>query len=185
MSELEKIIAELKGKKIAGIYKITSPSGRIYIGSSIDLAQRFNTYKLLKCKRQPKLYNSFIKYGVDVHTFEVVEFISNDNKVILNSSLDDREVFIGLQLRALDECNLNLSLGRRSPIVSEETKRKVSAGHINKGIGNKVVYQYSLSGEFIQEWKSAKSAGIFLGYYSGSNIGVSCGKENVAVGGFV
>ena len=32
-------------EKICGIYKITSPSGRIYIGQSIDCPKRFKQYK--------------------------------------------------------------------------------------------------------------------------------------------
>ena len=50
-----------------GIYKITSPSDRIYIGQSIDINKRFRKYYNLKCKQQPKLYNSLCKYGVDAH----------------------------------------------------------------------------------------------------------------------
>lgn len=58
-------------EKITGIYKITSPSGRIYIGSSKNIRRRFYSYKNLHCKDQPKLYNSFVKYGVDNHIFEI------------------------------------------------------------------------------------------------------------------
>lgn len=59
--------------KLIGIYKITSPSGRIYIGQSIDIKRRFRYYNNLKCKEQPKLYNSFLKYGVEAHKFEIIE----------------------------------------------------------------------------------------------------------------
>lgn len=62
-------------EKITGIYKITSPSGRIYIGQSVDVYRRWQSYRGLfsKVTFQPRLYNSFRKYGVDKHTFEVVE----------------------------------------------------------------------------------------------------------------
>jgi group I intron endonuclease len=59
--------------KISGIYKITSPNGKIYIGQSIDVYLRFKYYKYLKCKSQKKLYNSLIKHGVENHLFEVIE----------------------------------------------------------------------------------------------------------------
>lgn len=55
-----------------GIYKITNPNGKVYIGQSINIERRFNHYKLLKCKEQPRLYKSFIKYGVEEHRFEVI-----------------------------------------------------------------------------------------------------------------
>lgn len=52
-------------KKISGIYKITSPTNKIYIGKSKSLKQRENNYKssLEKIKSQIKLYNSIKKYG--------------------------------------------------------------------------------------------------------------------------
>ena len=59
--------------KIRGIYKIISPTNKIYIGQSIDVYLRFKYYKQLKCKSQKKLYNSFLKYGVENHTFKIIE----------------------------------------------------------------------------------------------------------------
>lgn len=56
-----------------GIYKITSPTGRIYIGQSTNIHKRFKHYKSLDCKRQHKIYNSLKKYGTDNHVFEIVE----------------------------------------------------------------------------------------------------------------
>ena len=56
-----------------GIYKITSPSSKTYIGQSINIEKRIMWYKRLRCKSQKKLYNSFIKYGVDAHNFEIIE----------------------------------------------------------------------------------------------------------------
>lgn len=55
-----------------GIYKITSPSKKIYIGQSIDIKSRFSGYKRLECKKQTILYRSFKKHGVDNHKFEVL-----------------------------------------------------------------------------------------------------------------
>ena len=46
-----------------GIYKITSPSNKIYIGQSIDIEKRFYYYRKLYCLKQVKLYRSFIKIG--------------------------------------------------------------------------------------------------------------------------
>lgn len=60
-------------EKVIGIYKITSPSGRIYIGQSVDIYKRFYQYSKIKnCKSQIKLYNSFLKHGLDKHIFEIV-----------------------------------------------------------------------------------------------------------------
>ena len=42
--------------KIVGIYKITNPKGRVYIGRSIDVAKRKNRYKNSGCKTQTRIY---------------------------------------------------------------------------------------------------------------------------------
>lgn len=47
---------------LLGIYKITNPNNKIYIGQSINIKNRFYHYSLYHCKTQTKLYNSFIKY---------------------------------------------------------------------------------------------------------------------------
>lgn len=57
----------------SGIYKITSPSNKIYIGSSNNVNKRIKQYKNLKfVKKQTKVYNSFLKYGVENHIFEII-----------------------------------------------------------------------------------------------------------------
>ena len=58
---------------ISGIYKITNPEGKIYIGKSKNIEQRFNNYKNLKCKNQYVLLESLKKYGWFYHTFEILE----------------------------------------------------------------------------------------------------------------
>lgn len=56
-----------------GIYKITSPSGKIYIGQSQNIGRRFITYKTNGSCFQPVLKNSLKKHGYDNHKFEIVE----------------------------------------------------------------------------------------------------------------
>lgn len=60
-------------KNICGIYKITSPSNRVYIGQGINLYDRLVKYKNLQCKGQTRLYKSLLKYGWEAHTFEIIE----------------------------------------------------------------------------------------------------------------
>jgi len=57
---------------MVGIYKITSPSGKIYIGQSVDILSRINKYKNAKCITQPIILNSILKYGWGSHLFEIV-----------------------------------------------------------------------------------------------------------------
>ena len=49
---------------IVGIYKITSPTGKIYVGQSCNMKKRFVKYKRLDCKSQSRLYNSLLKYWI-------------------------------------------------------------------------------------------------------------------------
>jgi len=56
-----------------GIYKLTSPSGKIYIGQSRNIKRRLTDYKKLRCKKQQALYNSLVKYGYDNFIVEIIE----------------------------------------------------------------------------------------------------------------
>ena len=57
---------------ICGIYKITSPVNKIYVGQSINIYKRWLSYKRLCCKSQRKIYNSLKKHGVQNHKFEII-----------------------------------------------------------------------------------------------------------------
>lgn len=56
-----------------GIYKLTSPSGKCYIGQSVNIEKRFTGYRILKCKDQPKIYNALKKYGANKFNYDIVE----------------------------------------------------------------------------------------------------------------
>lgn len=63
--------------KVSGIYKITNNiTGDFYIGGSKDIKMRWKDHKSpSKWARWPgmKLYQAFIKYGLDQFKFEVIE----------------------------------------------------------------------------------------------------------------
>jgi len=72
---------------IIGIYKITSPSGKIYIGQSVNIDERKKVYKRINSLvGQPKIYRSINKYGFENHTHEIIEICSIEQ-------LDERETF--------------------------------------------------------------------------------------------
>lgn len=114
--------------KTSGIYKITSPSNRIYIGQSSNVKERFNAYKQLqKSKFLTKLYRSFLKYGIENHKFEIIE-------ECLPELLNERERFWQDYYNVTSKKGLNCRLTtteNKSGELSEETKRKIGAG--NKG----------------------------------------------------
>jgi group I intron endonuclease len=55
-----------------GIYKITNPKGKIYIGQSVNIHQRHQNHKSY-CGIGVKLKNSYEKYGFDNHQIEIIE----------------------------------------------------------------------------------------------------------------
>lgn len=63
---------------IAGIYKITSPNNKIYIGQSWDINKRFCGYKKSNKFSQPMLSRSFKKYGASSHNFEIAHELPHD-----------------------------------------------------------------------------------------------------------
>ena len=57
------------------IYKITSPSGRVYIGQSKNIESRKLNYTWVgkQTQRQPFLHKSLLKYGFKNHNFEIIK----------------------------------------------------------------------------------------------------------------
>lgn len=107
-------------EKICGIYKITSPTKKVYIGQSIDIKSRFRYYKRIACKKQTRLYNSLTKYGVSKHTFEIIHECKN-------GELDELEkYYISIYSCFNTEYGLNLRAGGSAGLHSEATKKKLS-----------------------------------------------------------
>lgn len=108
-------------KKI-GIYKITSPKGKIYIGQSVDIERRWKEYKRLACKSHHRLYSSFIKYGILNHAFEIVSICNADE---LNTQEQYyQELFCCIGKNGLN-CKIT-GIADRSGLLSDELKEKMS-----------------------------------------------------------
>ena len=117
-----------------GIYKITSPSGKIYIGQSINIKKRFLSYKYKLAIEQPKLNRSFLKYGFENHIFEIIcECEAYD--------LNDKERFYQEIYNCIGKNGLNLCYVKssdRNGFHSEETKRKISLNNPKNRLGIKL-----------------------------------------------
>jgi group I intron endonuclease len=115
------------------IYKITSPSGKIYIGQTRNLNARISKYKNLKCKRQFKILNSLKKYGFETHIFETIEqceFLE----------LNNRERYWQDFYDVLGKNGLNCILTRTDElptIFSQETRDKISKAIKGKKLSKK------------------------------------------------
>jgi group I intron endonuclease len=126
---------------VIGIYKITSTTNRIYIGQTVNYEKRVFNYKRLDCKSQRKLYNSFIKYGVNEHVFEFID-------ECLESELNNRERYWQDYYDVISSKGLNCRLQEadgKSGVFSEETKVKMSISQIGKKTSVETKAKISLS----------------------------------------
>lgn len=60
------------------IYKIVSPSGKIYIGLTCNIKNRFYRYKKANDSSQTLLFNSLRKYGFDNHIVSIIDSFTSD-----------------------------------------------------------------------------------------------------------
>jgi len=113
-----------------GIYKIVNPKGKIYIGQSINIERRFKEYKKLLCNQSTKLYYSLQKYGVENHTFEIIEKCSQ-------SQLNQKEEYYILLYNSHNE-GLNIKLASK-PIWTN--KKRPSHSEFLKTYGSGLSYK--------------------------------------------
>jgi group I intron endonuclease len=150
-----------------GIYKITSPTNKIYIGQSTNIKQRWKDYnKMIRCKRQTRLYNSLLKYSPQNHIFEIIEECSEDK-------LLERETYWKQHYKVLDIPSLCCRMDGRGGKLSKYTRDKMSKAKLGKS--NKYYYpilQYDYLGNFIKEWNN------YLEIPNVKDIKIICFKES-------
>lgn len=111
-------------KIICGIYKITTHTGKVYIGQSKDILHRWYRYKTYQCQRQPALFASLKKYGSDNCAFEIIHELPKDvSREVMNAY---EELYIALYKDAgTSLLNLNEG-GHKNQELSESTRQKLS-----------------------------------------------------------
>lgn len=122
-----------------GIYKITSPTNKVYIGQSINIERRFKNYKSISQTRgQVMLHNSFKKHGVNNHIFEIIE-------ECIVESLNERERYWQDFYNVL-EGGLNCLLTDTKDsikVYSAESIERIRQGNLGKEIPESVRKQTS------------------------------------------
>lgn len=104
---------------LSGIYKITNPEGKIYIGYSVDLQRRETQYSINNLSTQILLKESIFNYGWENHIFDIIEYCSFDKLKI------QEKYWIGFYKSY--QSGLNMNKGGGGPIKhSNETKKKMS-----------------------------------------------------------
>ncbi len=108
---------------MTGIYKITSPTGKVYIGQSVNIKGRLSRYKTNNCKHQVKLHTSIFKHGFKKHSFEVIHELPKDISPVVLTAYEQLYIDLyrgcGVELMNIKEAGSNGKL-------SIETKRKIS-----------------------------------------------------------
>lgn len=125
-----------------GIYKITSPSGKIYIGQTTNFIKRKNYYKNGAKPYQVRIYNSLEKYGYNAHTIEFIE-------ECLVESLNERERHWQEFYDVIGKNGLNCRLtatNDKSGFLSESSKHKLSIAK------KKVVIDGEWREKFAYDW---------------------------------
>lgn len=129
--------------RICGIYKITNPNGRIYIGQSVNIKWRFSNYRRIdkSVSSSIKLYRSLKKYGSENHIFEIIEecsieelnnrerywqdFYNANSKLNLNCLLTSTSDKKGVSKPISEKQKQQISKVHKGKILSEETRNKI------------------------------------------------------------
>lgn len=178
------------------IYKITSPTGRIYIGQSRNYENRIIAYKKLRCLKQRRLYHSLKKHGVENHIFEIIHLCKEE----------ELNYWENYYIKLFDTFNtnngLNLKEGGLNEKISEESKKRISESKKNKNfISYNDCKKWIKSNKLTKntksqyEWKKLKSnLPLFIpkdpqGYYTRCNTwngwGDFLGTGNTHKGNFL
>lgn len=116
-----------------GIYQITSPSGRVYVGQSTNIEQRFAGYLTYSsCNRQKRLYASLKNHGAQSHHYAIIEECKEHE-------LNEKERHWQETLNVLGKRGLNcryVSLDGRAGTLSSECRVRMSAAQSGKNNPN-------------------------------------------------
>ncbi len=156
----------IMAEKICGIYKITSPTGRVYIGQSVDIYIRWNSHRSMACNKEiPILHNSMKKYGVKRHKFEIIARCAENE-------LNDYEKFFIDLYDATGKKGMNVKGGGQDiHCLSEETKEKIrqvrikeskQGKHTSKYLG---VYKHSDGKKWVSRVMVERQS-IFMGCFT-------------------
>jgi hypothetical protein len=132
-------LTDIIQEKLVGIYGLQNKlkPDKWYVGQSIDMYDRWNGYRLLDCKKQPKLYNALLKYGYEnfekvvIEKCEEIPWIMDYREMYwirnldcINNGYNCTEGGIGG--RKSDETRKKMSESRMGIVYSEKTKKKMS-----------------------------------------------------------
>lgn len=122
------------------IYKITSPTNKVYIGQSWNFKKREEVYRNGRCSKQWGILNSIKKYGWDSHTIQIVcelpEDVTQDVLNIYEGYYHQQYVDCGIKTmnirgtgsngKMADISKRKVSESKKGKKLSEDHKQKIS-----------------------------------------------------------
>lgn len=165
-----------------GIYKITNPEGKSYIGLSTNIETRWESYRYYTgMSKNSSIKFSLKKYGYDAHKFEILEKVKGDAKHLrdrerywidkyntLNEGLNDNRGGCGTlnhtaeSKRLISEANskpkpANFGANRKKWQHTEEWKEKVRKAPRNP------ILVYDKDKNFVGEFPNMARVGDYVG----------------------
>lgn len=190
--------------KVTGVYKITNPEGGVYIGQSVNIQYRISDHRRMRgCEKYtPKLYKSFIKFGIDNHVFEVLEVCKReelkererhyqdlynatggDNLNCILTATKDKK---GVGVSPSEEIRKAVGDFHRGKVYSEETKAKIRYARARQIITDehkRKISDNSASARIVVNiesgifYNSAKEAAIAHGMKHNTLVGLLLGRN--------
>lgn len=157
-------------KKRGIIYKYTSPSGKVYIGQTVDEKGRKNGHRSACWKYNSHFYSAIKKYGWNSFLYEVIFECKSEDSKKLAIILDSMERHY---IKKYD----SYKNGYNSTPGGKSFKERKTHSKINK------IAQFSSNGELIATWPSAKEIERSLNI-SSIKITQSCKGLRGLVGGY-
>lgn len=114
------------------IYKIVSPSGRVYIGKTSNYKKRLSYYSCIKQNGQKLIKASLDKYGFDAHLFSIIEEFNGTNDYCDGKEMFWIRSYMTNNCRFKEQRGLNLTDGGQGTIgykCSDEHRKKLSELH--------------------------------------------------------
>jgi hypothetical protein len=155
------INGDLGLNRIAAIYIIMNDiNGKIYLGSTIDVNERWKKHKsLLKCRKHHSLHlqNAWNKHGEENFSFRILEQIITNKAVLEKELVKKEQYFLDVVQPWKDKNGYNLSK---------------KAGRIDYELLVKSIYQLDFEGNIVKKWDSINGAARELNISAGSIVNV-------------
>lgn len=122
------------------IYKIVSPSGKVYIGLTSNYCKRMCHYKNHKSLKQPYLFASFKKYGFENHHTSIIDQFESELDYAHGKEMFWVRSYMSNIIKWKDGDGLNLTHGGQGTVgykATDEQRKRLSEAHKGLPSGQK------------------------------------------------